>query len=214
MRSVNRPLWHVCAILILFLVIGVVQSWAQLDTGSIVGTVHDKSGAVVSGATVKVTNLKTGRTWDAKSGSAGEYSVQGLPVGPYKVEVAQQGFKTEVVSNIILHPGEAPRADLTLDIGSTGETINVSADATTVNTTTSESGATIDSKSVANLPLNGRDFTSLIALVPGSVTTGGFGQNSLGGFETSLAGVNVLLDGTDATRIDVNATSTQLGRQE
>jgi len=214
MRSANRPLWHVCAILILFLVVGVVQSWAQLDTGSIVGTVHDKSGAVVSGATVKVTSLKTGRTWDAKSGSAGEYSVQGLPVGPYKVEVAQQGFKTEVVSNIILHPGEAPRADLTLDIGSTGETVNVSADATTVNTTTSESGATIDSKSVSTLPLNGRDFTSLIALVPGSVTTGGFGQNSLGGFESSLAGVNVLLDGTDATRIDVNATSTQLGRQE
>jgi hypothetical protein len=214
MRSANRPLWHVCAILFLLLVLGSVQSWAQLDTGSIVGTVHDKSGAVVSGATVKITNTKTGRTWEAKSGSVGEYSVQGLPVGPYKVEVAQQGFKTEVVSNIILHPAESPRADLTLDIGSTGETVNVSADAATVNTTTSESGATIDSKSVSNLPLNGRDFTSLIALVPGSVTTGQFGQNSLGGFETSLAGVNVLLDGTDATRIDVNATSTQLGRQE
>ena len=92
--------------------------------------------------------MKTGRTWEAKSGSVGEYSVQGLPVGPYKVEVAQQGFKTEVISNIILHPAESPRADLTLDIGSAGETINVSADAATVNTTTSESGATIDSKSV------------------------------------------------------------------
>jgi outer membrane receptor protein involved in Fe transport len=214
MRSANRPLWHVCAILILLLVLGAVQSWAQLDTGSIVGTIHDKSGAVVSGATVKVSNMKTGRTWEAKSGSVGEYSVQGLPVGPYKVEVAQQGFKTEVVSNVILHPGEAPRADLTLDIGSTGETIVVSAEAATVNTTTSESGATIDSNKVTNLPLNGRDFTSLIALVPGSVTTGGFGQNSLGGYETTFAGVNILLDGTDATRIDVNATSTQLGRQE
>ncbi len=214
MRSANRPLWHVCAILILLLVFGVVQSWAQLDTGSIVGTVHDNSGAVISGASVKVTNMKTGRVWEAKSGSAGEYSVQGLPVGPYKVEVARDGFKTETVSNIILHPAESPRADFSLNVGSASETINVTADAATINTTTSETGATIDSKSVTNLPLNGRDFTSLIALVPGSVTTGQFGQNSLGGFETSLAGVNVLLDGTDATRIDVNATSTQLGRQE
>ena len=47
MRSANRPLWHVCAILFLLLVLGSVQSWAQLDTGSIVGTIHDKSGAVV-----------------------------------------------------------------------------------------------------------------------------------------------------------------------
>lgn len=214
MCSTKRSMWYVCAILALLLVLGSVQTWAQLDTGSIVGVVHDKSGAVISGASVKVTNTKTGRTWEAKSGSAGEYSVAGLPVGPYKVESSQQGFKTEVISNIILHPAEAPRTDFTLDIGSAGETVNVSAEAVAVNTTTSESGATIDSKSVTNLPLNGRDFTSLIALVPGSVTTGQFGQNSLGGFETSLAGVNVLLDGSDATRIDVNATSTQLGRQE
>lgn len=214
MRSAIRTVGQVCAVMILILVLGSVQSWAQLDTGSIAGVVQDKSGAVVSGAAVKVTNAKTGRTWAAKTGSIGEYSVIGLPVGPYKVEVSHAGFKTGVVSNIELHPAETPRADVTLDVGASGETVNVSADAATVNTTTSESGATIDSKSVTNLPLNGRDFTSLIALVPGSVTTGQFGQNSLGGFETSLAGVNVLLDGADATRIDVNATSTQLGRQE
>lgn len=214
MRSSFRTFGQLCAVMILILVLGSAQMWAQLDTGSIAGVVQDKSGAVVSGAGVKVTNTKTGRTWEAKTGSIGEYSVTGLPVGPYKVEVSHAGFKTGVVSNIELHPAETPRADVTLDVGASGETIIVSADAATVNTTTSESGATIDSKSVSNLPLNGRDFTSLIALVPGSVTTGQFGQNSLGGFETSLAGVNVLLDGTDATRIDVNATSTQLGRQE
>jgi hypothetical protein len=196
------------------LLAGTLPVWAQLDTGSIAGVVQDKSGAVISGATVKVTNTKTDRNWEVKTGSVGEYSVSGLPVGPYRVEVSHAGFKNSVVSNIVIHPAETPRADVILDVGSSGETVNVSADAATVNTTTSESGATIDANSVANLPLNGRDFTSLIALVPGSVTTGQFGQNSLGGFETSLAGVNVLLDGTDATRIDVNATSTQLGRQE
>jgi hypothetical protein len=214
MWSGTRSSCITCAILALLLIFGTLQSWAQLDTGSIVGVVRDNTSAVVSGAAVKITNMKTGQTWTAATGSAGEYSVPGLPVGPYKVEVAMQGFRTGIVSDVIVHPAGAPRADVTLAVGAALETVTVTAEAETVNTTTSDSGATINSTSVTNLPLNGRDFTSLIALVPGSMQTGQFGQNSLGGFETSMAGVNVLLDGSDATRIDVNATSTQLGRQE
>jgi outer membrane receptor protein involved in Fe transport len=186
---------------------------AQLDTGSIVGVVHDKSGAVLTGADVKVTNTKTGRVYEVKTGSAGEYEVPGLPEGPYRVEASHSGFKTGIVSGIVLNATDRRSADVSLDVGSASEQITVTADTTTVNTQTSETGGSITSKQVTNLPLNGRDFTSLIALVPGSVTTGGFGQNSLGGYETTFAGVNVLLDGADATRIDVNAVSTQLGRQ-
>ncbi len=187
---------------------------AQLDTGSLVGVVRDKSGAVLPGADVKVTNTKTGLVYQVTTGSAGEYEVPGLPAGPYRVEATHSGFKTGVVAGIVLYATDRRSADVSLDVGSASEQITVTAEITTVNTQTSETGASITSKQVANLPLNGRDFTSLIALVPGSVTTGGFGQNSLGGYETTFAGVNVLLDGADATRIDVNATSTQLGRQE
>lgn len=214
MGSAIRSGWHVCTVVALLFLLASLAGWAQLDTGSIVGIIRDNTGAVIPGATVKITNANTGQNWTIKSGSAGEYSVPGLPVGTYSVEVTAGGFKTGKISNIAVHPSGAPSADFTLSVGAAGETISVTAEAEPINTTTSESGATINSTSVTNLPLNGRDFTSLIALVPGSVQTGQFGQNSLGGFETSLAGVNVLLDGSDATRIDVNATSTQLGRQE
>jgi hypothetical protein len=200
-------------LLIVFLFFA-VSTFAQYDTGSIVGIVYDQSGAVLADATVKVTNVKTGRVYEVKTNAAGEYEVPGLPAGTYKVEADHPGFKTEIVSNIVLYALDRRNADVHLNLGSVTEQVTVVANTMTVDTQDSATGASIDSNKVSNLPLNGRDFTSLIALVPGSVTTGAFGQNSLGGFETTFAGVNVLLDGADATRIDVNAVSTQLGRQE
>lgn len=200
--------------LLLFLCLGAVQAVAQLDSGSIAGIVKDKSGAVVVGATVKVINNKTGRVQQATTGSIGEYTVPGLPAGPYSVEATQKGFKTGLVSNVVLQATQSGRADVTLDVGSVDDVVNINAQQTTVNTQTSDLGGSITSSMVTNLPLNGRDFTALVALVPGSITTAGFGQASLSGFGTGTAGVNVLLDGADATRIDTNATSTQLGRQE
>ncbi len=205
---------HLCSALLLLLVFFAVQAFAQLDTGSIVGVVRDKTGAMVADATVKATNTKTAKVYETKTSNVGEYSIPGLPSGPYKVEVDRQGFKTGIVSEIFLHATERFAADVNLEVGSASDQVTVTADAATVNTQTSDTGAIINSNSVTNLPLNGRDFTSLIALVPGAVTTGSFGQQSLGGFETDLAGVNVLLDGADATRIDTNAVSTQQGRQE
>jgi outer membrane receptor protein involved in Fe transport len=209
-----RQSWKLTAALILLLVLGAVQAFAQLDSGSIVGIARDKSGAVVADATVKATNTKTGKVYETKTTGAGEYTVTGLPSGPYKIEVDRTGFKTGVVTDIFLHATERRSADVTLDVGATSEQVTVAAQAIAVNTQSSDTGAIISSNSITNLPLNGRDFTALIALVPGAVTTGQFGQNSLSGFETGFAGVNVLLDGADATRIDTNATSTQLGRQQ
>ena len=197
---------------ILLLLCLALPAFAQFDTGRIVGTAKDASGAVLAKAQVKVTNLGTGRVYEATTNDQGDYVVPALPVGKYKVEVTQAGFKTSSVTDIILHTGEAARADVSLPVAGGAEAVNVTADANPVNTTTSELGTVIDSRTVTDLPLNGRDFTSLITLVPGAVTTAQ--TNSLGGFETQFAGVNVLLDGADATRIDTNATSTDLGRQQ
>ena len=212
MRSYWNCQLHV--FLILFILVSLQQGYAQLDTANIAGVVLDRAGAVVPGATVKVINVKTDRVWNTKTASVGEYAVSTLPVGSYRVEVSSPGFKKADVAGIDLHAAETARINLNLDVGGAEETVTVTAAAAMVNSLTSETGGTIQAQSVSNLPLNGRDFTALIALVPGSMQTGNFGQNSLGGFETGMAGVNVLLDGTDATRIDVNATSTQLGRQE
>ena len=187
---------------------------AQYDTGSIVGTVRDNSGAVVTGANVKVTNTKTGRVLEVKTSDAGEYSVPGLPASTYKIEASHAGFEVGVVSDVVLYATATRAVDVELKVGAETQNVTVTASAVAVNTQTSGSGGTIDGTQVENLPLNGRDFTQLIALVPGAVTSASAAQNSLGGYETFLAGANVLLDGADATRIDVNATSTQLGRQE
>ena len=189
-------------------------AFAQYDTGSISGTVIDQKGGSVPGASVTVTNVGTGQQHTTTTNGQGTYVFPSLVPGMYKVEATQTGFDTGAVSDIVLHVSETARADVNLKVGVRTETVTVAAETTTVNTETSDLGGTIDERTVNQLPLNGRDFTDLIALVPGSVTTGQFGQTSLGGNETSFAGVNILLDGADATRIDTNATSLQLGREQ
>ncbi len=199
---------------LLLLICVAVPAIAQLDTGRIVGTAKDKSGAGILKASVKATNLGTGRVYEATTDERGEYVIPALPVGTYKVEVAQSGFKTSGVTDISLHTGEAFRADVVLPVAGAAEEVTVTGQSTPVNTTTSETGGVIDSRTVTDLPLNGRDFTSLLTLVPGSVSSAPAAQNSLGGYETFLAGANVLLDGTDATRVDTNAVDTSMGRQQ
>ena len=185
---------------------------AQLDTGSIQGTVRDTTGAVVPNATVVVTNEGTQRTYRTTSNSQGGYTVPTLPVGIYSVTTSYKGFGTSKILSVPLNASELHRTDVTLKPGSTSEQVTVTSNQMQVNTLGADLGTTITASRIANLPLNGRDFTDLLALVPGSVTSGQFGQTSLGGAETSFAGVNILLDGADATRIDTNATSMQLGR--
>lgn len=208
-----KNLFRSCCIFLTVLVLSSAGvAVAQLDTGSIQGTVRDTTGAVIPGATITVINEGTQRTYNATANRQGEYNVPTLPVGIYTVTAAYKGFGTAKVLSIPLNASELHRTDVTLKPGSDTEQVTVTSNQMQVNTMGADLGTTIDANRVANLPLNGRDFSDLLALVPGSVTSGQFGQTSLGGAETSFAGVNILLDGADATRIDTNATSMQLGR--
>src|ERR1035438_38641 len=135
---------------------------SQYDTGSIVGTVRDNSGAVVTGANVKVTNTKTGRVLEVKTSDAGEYSVPGLPAGPYRVDASHAGFELGVVSDVVLYATATRAVDVELKVGSETQNVTVVANAVAVNTQTSGSGGTIDGTQVENLPLNGRDFDQLL----------------------------------------------------
>jgi hypothetical protein len=187
-------------------------AFAQLDTGTIEGTVRDTTGAVIPNAAIVVTNQGTQRTIHVTASGLGTFSVASLPVGIYRVSASYKGFNVENVIGVPLNASESHRVDVVLRAGGEAATVTVQANQMQVNTLSADLGTTIDAARVANLPLNGRDFTDLLALVPGSVTSGQFGQTSLGGAETSFAGINILLDGADATRIDTNATSMQLGR--
>ena len=208
-----KNLFRSCCIFLTVLVLSSAGvAVAQLDTGSIQGTVRDSTGAVIPGATITVTNEGTQRTYNTTSNRQGEYNAPTLPVGIYTVTASYKGFGTAKILSIPLNASELHRTDVTLKPGSDTEQVTVTSNQMQVNTMGADLGTTIDANRVANLPLNGRDFSDLLALVPGSVTSGQFGQTSLGGAETSFAGVNILLDGADATRIDTNATSMQLGR--
>jgi len=208
-----KNLFRICRILVAVLVMSsAVAAVAQLDTGSIQGVIRDTTGAVIPNAAVVVTNEGTQRAYHATANAQGEYNMPSLPVGIYSVAASYKGFGTSTVTTIPLNASELHRTDVTLRPGSDTQQVTVTSNQMQVNTLGADLGTTIGADRIANLPLNGRDFTDLLALVPGSVTSGQFGQTSLGGAETSFAGVNILLDGADATRIDTNATSMQLGR--
>lgn len=211
-KSAGKRIRQFFAMSVLVL-LGSVLAMAQLDTGTIRGTLEDSTGAVIPKASIVCVNENTHNTYNTKTNSEGAYTLPSLPAGNYSVSASLSGFGGQTVTGIHLSVSESHRVDMTLKVGGSTEQVTVTADQLAVNSLSPDLGTTIDAQRIGNLPINGRDFADLLTLVPGSVTSGQFGQTSLGGTETSFAGVNILLDGADATRIDTNATSMQLGRE-
>ena len=141
---------------------------AQYDTGTLVGEVHDATGAVIPGVTVTVANKSTGVVFSAVSGSAGEYEVPSLHTGVYKITAEHAGFGTAVADNITVSVGERQRLDLTLQVGQSATTVEVSDVALQLETESSQREQTVSGYQTAALPLVSRNFTDLLALVSGS----------------------------------------------
>jgi hypothetical protein len=189
------------------------SAFGQQDTSTISGVVSDASGAVIPGARVVVTDTKTARSFVTKTDSKGEYYAPSLTVSVYRVSCSAPGFGTTNIDGIILHANETMRETITLSVGGASEVVDVQADAVQANTDSGAIATTITSDQVAKLPLNGRDFTDLLTLVPGAIqNTGSINQDSLGGFPSGQFGANMLVDGTDATRVDGNVTFSTFGR--
>ncbi len=197
--------------IVLFLSYGI---FAQSNTGTITGIVSDPNGAAVANATVLVTNVGTNQTSTVQTDGDGRYEVPSLPTGIYTIEVTAGGFQSQKISEIRLPVGERVRTDAALSVGGVGATVNVTAEQTTTNTETSEIGDNIGPERVADAPVNGRDFTQLLATVPGSVQSTNQFQASINGIPSTFGGSNVLVDGIDAGRVDTNGTSNVLGRIE
>jgi hypothetical protein len=156
-----------------------VGAIAQVTTGSILGTVHDASGAVVPGATVTITDTGKGTTSIKQTDSEGNYDVPFLIPGTYNVSVEMTGFKRSVQSNIVLDIDQKASVDFSLEPGGTSETVQVTSAAPLIRLDSSELGEVVGKRQVQNLPLNGRNFAQLVYLVPG-VTTGQAGENLSG----------------------------------
>jgi len=135
--------------------------------GSFSGTVSDKTGSVISGATVKITSQGTGATREVKTDESGHYTAPFLPVSIYTIRVESQGFQITEQKDIRLQVDEQREVDFTVNPASVSSTVEVSATEVAVETTNPTLGQVITSEQVADLPLNGRDFVQLATLTPG-----------------------------------------------
>jgi Carboxypeptidase regulatory-like domain len=147
-----------------------IATWAHAQnttSGAVAGTVTDASGAVIPGVTVTVTNQATGVKHSEITSGSGYYDAEALAPGDYTVSTQKDGFKSEVVSDIHLDPGQRRGVDVKLAVGAATATISVQADAVAVQTESSELGGTVSEKEVSNLMLNGRNFQTLALIVPG-----------------------------------------------
>lgn len=187
-----------------FVVLISASLMAQTFRGTILGTVTDASGAVVSGANIAVKNVNTGLERSTQASADGSYSVPELPLGTYTVTITQTGFQTWVTSNVVVDVATERRVDAQLKAGQVTERVEVSGEELSqVNTTSAELGGTLTSETIATLPVNGRDYTKLIYLNPGvsgspdqiSDSPGSFGTFSMNGSRGRAN--NFLLDGTD-----------------
>ena len=153
------------AMLCVFLFPAVVL--AQFENGSIVGTVHDGTGAVVPGATVTVTNIGTGVVSTRTTNDSGDYEVPALRVGQYNVVITHPGFAVANATDITVSVASRQRIDLTLKVGDTTATVEVSGVSLQVETDTSQRGQIVTQYQTAALPLVSRNYSDLIGLTTG-----------------------------------------------
>ena len=152
----------------LFLIVGSATAFAQFEDGSIVGSIHDASGAVIPGATVSATNTATGIVSSTTANASGDYEFPSLRVGTYTVRAEASGFSAGVAESIGVSVASRSRIDLTLKIGSSESTVEVSGVTLQLETDTSERGQTITNYESEALPLVSRNYSDLLALVTGS----------------------------------------------
>jgi hypothetical protein len=183
-------------ILALVALVGILLSrpaHAQLAGATLTGVVTDKSGAVVGGATIQIKNLDNGQVREVNSNESGLYSAPNLPPGPYEVKVTASGFTSAVQKGIELNVGMEQALNITLEVGKVNETVEVNDLTPAIETTSSTVGATVEQRTVVELPLNGRDWTQLATLQPGIISvraqasTGATANRGNRGFGDQLA---------------------------
>ncbi|HXJ96676.1 MAG TPA: TonB-dependent receptor [Terriglobia bacterium] len=184
-------------------------------TGAILGTVTDPSGAAVPGATVKLVNADTGLARTTTSGTQGAYEFLEVPVGQnYRVEVEAKGFEKAAQAGIVLRVNQRFRADFQLVVGSTTQSIEITAHPVQVETTSTQLGDVIDDKKMTGLPLNGRSYIDLLGLQAGVVPITSDASTQDRPVSGTLSAGNVSVNGQreTANQFLVNGGDVQEGR--
>jgi len=205
LRSLGLP----CLIVLVLL----VAAAAQTTNGNIQGTVVDPQGAVVAGATVTARNMDTGLSVPTTTSSAGVFALSNLPPGRYAVTVQTEGMKKFTQEGITVATNSTVGLDIKLEVGSTTQSVTVTADAAQLETESSEIGTTVQSSLVENLPLEVsgtiRNPAQFITLIPGFVGNVGNdpGSNSTDDFKVNggqMGGTDILVDGVSISLVSPN----------
>jgi Carboxypeptidase regulatory-like domain/TonB-dependent Receptor Plug Domain len=189
------------ALTVVILVLAIPLS-AQTFRGTILGTVTDPNGAVIPDATVTAKNVGTGIERTAATDSAGNYTMAELQTGTYVVTALMPGFAKYQIDSVVVEVTGEKRVDIQLSVAGS-DTVVLVAPAAQVETTTNTLGGTITTKAVSDLPVNGRDFTKYLVMVPGTTGDPSGATDSPGSFGLFSANGNrgrannYLLDGTD-----------------
>ena len=205
-----RLVRHLCAVATILLLTAAAAS-AQLATAELNGRVTDSSGAVLPGATVTATQTGTGLERTVVTDETGSYLLSNLPVGPYRLEVSLQGFRSYVQTGLVLTVGATPTVNAALDSGSLEETVTVEAAAPIVDVRSAGISNVVENEEILALPLNGRNPVDLVVMVGAAVQTnvvssrgtpGGVNISVAGGLST---GVAYTLDGATHNNRQQNA---------
>ena len=155
---------------------------AQVTTGTILGTVTDQSGGVLAGAAITATNLDTGFSRGARTDEQGTYLLANMPLGPYEVRAEAPSFKSQKVGPSVLVVDQRLRINVVLELGAVAETVEIKGALTLLQTDQPDVNQIVQEKEIKELPLNGRDFFSLLLLSNGVQDT----SNDQGGATTNV----------------------------
>ncbi|HTW60936.1 MAG TPA: carboxypeptidase-like regulatory domain-containing protein [Terracidiphilus sp.] len=206
MTTSPRLTGHLCSragarfLALLVFILGLTcAGFSQQITGSIVGTVKDPQGAVVSSAQVKATNTNTGFTRSAPTNGYGEFRIDYLPVGNYTVEASAANFKTFIQKNVVLTVDQTQTLGITLEIGAQTQTVTVTEAPPLVDTSDAELGRTISAAEITGLPLVNRNAYAELSLTPGVMANSMSQQSNPSGtpnFVIGLPSTDVQVNGS------------------
>ena len=191
----NRSTLRLGLVVLLAAVFCASGTAAYAQSSTLSGTVVDSSGAVIPGADVVAKHLATGVTTPTVSNTEGVFSIPSLPIGTYTVTVTLQGFKTVVVSNVVLTSGAGASVKAVLEVGGLTEQVTVSSASEIVQTQTSGVSTTVNTNQITKLPLTTRSAMDFVNLLPGVSSPNGNRNATVNGLPRTA--INITLDGVN-----------------
>ena len=201
MISPNPAIWVSRVLPIFFAWLVSSTALAQVDRSGLTGTIEDASAKPVPNTVVSATQVSTGLNRTALTNSAGVYTLAELPAGTYRITFHKQGFRQITYENVEQAVGITRTLNVVLQVSERNDSVTVSGTASALDETSAALSGDVEQRAIEDLPLNGRNWASLTALVPGAIDQGGSGPRTIRFAGTGRDENNYLFDGVDATGI-------------